>query len=45
MMKFRNGLLHRTHRHGFTVFPISGSNLTLVRRYVNSTEGDYLSDV
>ena len=43
MIEFHNGLLHRTQCSGFTVSPISGANLTLVRRSVNSAEGDYLS--
>ncbi len=45
MMEFCNGLLHRTQCRSFTVSPISGTNLTLVRRSVNSIEGDYLSAV
>lgn len=45
MMVFHNGLLRHTQCGGFTVSPISGTNLTLVRRSVNSAEGDYLSGV
>lgn len=45
MMEFHNRLLCHTQCSGFTVPPIRGTNLTLVRHSVNSVEGDYLSDV